>query len=32
MPSFALLADDDLQAVVDYVLVLTHRCELEECW
>jgi len=29
MPSFALLDDDDLQAVVDYVLVLTHRGELE---
>lgn len=29
MPSFALLADDDLEAVIDYVLVLTHRGELE---
>lgn len=29
MPSFALLADDDLEAVLDYVLVLTHRGELE---
>ena len=29
MPSFALLPDEDLQAVVDYVLVLTHRGELE---
>ena len=30
MPSFALLPEDDLQAVIDYVLVLTHRGELEE--
>lgn len=30
MPSFDLLAKDDLQAVIDYVLVLTHRGELEE--
>jgi mono/diheme cytochrome c family protein len=29
MPSFALLPDDDIQAVVDYVLALTHRGELE---
>lgn len=29
MPSFALLSDDDLNAVIDYVLVLTHRGELE---
>src|SRR6185437_10403404 len=29
MPSFALLADDDIDAVVDYVLALTHRGELE---
>ncbi len=29
MPSFKLLPDDDLQAVIDYVLVLTHRGELE---
>jgi mono/diheme cytochrome c family protein len=29
MPSFALLPENDLQAVVDYVLVLTHRGELE---
>lgn len=29
MPSFALLAEEDLQAVIDYVLVLTHRGELE---
>ncbi len=29
MPSFALLSDDDVEAVVDYVLVLTHRGELE---
>ena len=30
MPSFALLPADDLEAVVDYVLALTHRGELEE--
>ena len=30
MPSFVLLPEDDLQAVIDYVLVLTHRGELEE--
>ncbi len=29
MPEFKLLSDDDLQAVVDYVLALTHRGELE---
>lgn len=29
MPSFAQLADDDLEVVLDYVLVLTHRGELE---
>ncbi len=29
MPSFALLSDDDVDAVVDYVLALTHRGELE---
>jgi mono/diheme cytochrome c family protein len=29
MPAFNLLPPDDLQAVVDYVLVLTHRGELE---
>jgi mono/diheme cytochrome c family protein len=29
MPSFSLLPDEDVQAVVDYVLVLTHRGELE---
>lgn len=29
MPSFALLPDDELQAVVDHVLVLAHRGELE---
>lgn len=29
MPSFVLFPEDDLQAVVDYVLVLTHRGELE---
>jgi mono/diheme cytochrome c family protein len=29
MPSFQLLAPRDLEAVVDYVLVLTHRGELE---
>ena len=29
MPSFALFPEEDLQAVVDYVLVLTHRGELE---
>ncbi len=30
MPEFSLLPEDDLQAVVDYVLVLTHRGELAE--
>ena len=30
MPSFALLPPDELEAVVDYVLALTHRGELEE--
>ena len=30
MPSFVLLPEEDLQAVVDYVLVLTHRGELED--
>ena len=29
MPEFKLLSDEDLQAVVDYVLALTHRGELE---
>jgi mono/diheme cytochrome c family protein len=29
MPAFNLLPPDDLEAVVDYVLVLTHRGELE---
>jgi mono/diheme cytochrome c family protein len=29
MPSFNLFAPQDLEAVVDYVLVLTHRGELE---
>jgi mono/diheme cytochrome c family protein len=29
MPSFALLPPDDQDAVIDYVLVLTHRGELE---
>lgn len=29
MPSFALLNEADLEAVVDYVLALTHRGELE---
>lgn len=29
MPSFDLLPDGELQAVVDYVLALTHRGELE---
>lgn len=29
MPAFNLMSDDDVQAVVDYVLVLTHRGELE---
>jgi mono/diheme cytochrome c family protein len=29
MPSFALLPDEELQAVLDYVLALTHRGELE---
>ncbi len=29
MPSFALLPDEELRAVVDYVLALTHRGELE---
>lgn len=30
MPSFQLLPEGDLEAVVDYVLSLTHRGELEE--
>jgi mono/diheme cytochrome c family protein len=30
MPSFSLLDPKDLEAVVDYVLVLTHRGELED--
>lgn len=30
MPSFELLPREDLEAVVDYVLFLTHRGELEE--
>jgi mono/diheme cytochrome c family protein len=30
MPSFRLLPANDIEAVVDYVLVLTHRGELEE--
>ena len=29
MPSFAILSEAELSAVVDYVLVLTHRGELE---
>jgi mono/diheme cytochrome c family protein len=29
MPSFRLLPNDDLEALVDYVLVLTHRGEME---
>lgn len=29
MPSFKFLPDEDIEAVVDYVLVLTHRGELE---
>ncbi|MBS0209538.1 MAG: c-type cytochrome [Planctomycetes bacterium] len=29
MPSFALLDDEDVEALVDYVLLLTHRGELE---
>ena len=29
MPAFALLPPGDLDAVVDYVLTLTHRGELE---
>ncbi|HXY35146.1 MAG TPA: c-type cytochrome [Planctomycetaceae bacterium] len=29
MPSFRLLPDADIEALVDYVLVLTHRGELE---
>lgn len=29
MPAFGLLPPEDLEAVVDYVLVLTHRGELE---
>ena len=29
MPAFVLFPEEDLQAVVDYVLVLTHRGELE---
>lgn len=30
MPSFKLLPPEEIEAVVDYVLVLTHRGELEE--
>lgn len=30
MPSFKLLPEQDIEAVVDYVLVLTHRGELQE--
>lgn len=30
MPAFHLLAEDDIESVVDYVLALTHRGELEE--
>lgn len=30
MPSFKLLPDEQIEAIVDYVLVLTHRGELEE--
>jgi mono/diheme cytochrome c family protein len=30
MPAFKLLPEDQIEAVVDYVLVLTHRGELEE--
>ncbi len=30
MPSFKLLSDEELEAVVEYVLALTHRGELEE--
>jgi mono/diheme cytochrome c family protein len=30
MPKFNLLPEQDVQAVVDYVLMLTHRGELEE--
>ena len=30
MPAFNLLSNEDLQAVVDYVMVLTHRGELEK--
>ncbi len=30
MPAFSLLPEQDIQAVVDYVLALTHRGELEE--
>ena len=30
MPSFKLLPQEQIEAVVDYVLVLTHRGELEE--
>jgi mono/diheme cytochrome c family protein len=29
MPSFRLLPNDDIEALVDYVLVLTHRGEME---
>jgi mono/diheme cytochrome c family protein len=29
MPSFNLLSENDLEAIVDYVLALTHRGELE---
>ena len=30
MPAFGLLPPDEIEAVVDYVLMLTHRGELEE--
>jgi mono/diheme cytochrome c family protein len=30
MPAFKLLPEDEIEAVIDYVLVLTHRGELEE--
>ena len=30
MPSFKLLSEEELEAVVEYVLALTHRGELEE--
>ena len=32
MPDFKFLSDEDLQAVVDYVLVLTHRGSWNRCW